>query len=158
MAEAFIDLARLDLRRVLMTREDVYKILPQRYQFELIGGVLHLDKVAQEIVSFVDFGTDDWWVAGHLPGRPLVPGIVMMEAAAQTAALLMRQVQGEWATRFIGFGGVDGVRFRGMITPPARVYMIAKGGSYRSNLAKMPIQGIMDGKLVFSGEVLGVLI
>ena len=158
MAETFVDLARLDPRRVIMTREDVYKILPQRHQFELIGGVLHLDRVAQEIVAFVDFQRDDWWVPGHLPGRPLVPGIVMMEAAAQTAALLMREVQGQWSSKFIGFGGVDGVRFRGMITPPARVYMIAKGGSYRSNLAKMPIQGVMDGKLVFSGEVLGVLI
>jgi 3-hydroxyacyl-[acyl-carrier-protein] dehydratase len=158
MPETSVDLSRLDLNKVVMTRAQVYQLLPQRYQFELIGGVLHLDPVVQEIITFVDFKKDDWWAAGHLPGRPLVPGIVMMEAAAQTAALLMREVQVSWRDKFIGFGGLDGVRFRGMITPPARVLMIAKGGSYRSNLAKMPIQGVQDGKLVFSGEVLGVLI
>ena len=158
MAEPLIDLSTIDLEKVVMTRDDVYRILPQRCQFEVIGGIVHFDVPSQGVVSYCDFGTDDWWVPGHLPGRPIVPGIILMEAAAQTAALMMREIAPGWRDRFIGFGGMDGIRFRGVITPPARVWMVARGATYRSSLARVPVQGFHDGKIIFSGEVLGVLL
>ena len=158
MAEPLIDLATIDLEKVVMTRDDVYRILPQRFQFEVIDAVVHFDVPTQCAVSYCDFSPDDWWVPGHLPGRPIVPGIILMEAAAQTGALMMREVAPGWKERFIGFGGMDGIRFRGIITPPARVWMVVRGATYRSTLARVPVQGFCDGKMIFSGEVLGVLL
>jgi 3-hydroxyacyl-[acyl-carrier-protein] dehydratase len=158
MAVPFFDASRFDASRHVMSREQIYSVLPQRHEFEVLDAVTHLDPAAQEIIAFKDFTTHDWWVKGHLPGRPLVPGIVMVEAAAQTASLLMRAVASGWRDKFIGFGGLDQVRFRGMITPPARLWLTAKGGSFRSSLAKMPVQGFVDEKMVFDGEVLGVLV
>jgi 3-hydroxyacyl-[acyl-carrier-protein] dehydratase len=70
----------------------------------------------------------------------------------------MREVAPGWKDKFIGFGGVDGIRFRGSISPPARMWITAREGSYRSNMARMPVQGQVGDRIVFGGEVLGVLI
>ena len=97
--------------------------------------------------------TDEFWVSGHIPGRPLFPGVLMIEAAAQLASLYSRKYIG--LKGFIGFGGVDGVKFRAQVTPPCRILLLTKKLWHRHGRVCCGSQGVVNGNLVFEAEVMG---
>ena len=71
------------------------------------------------IIGYKDVRPDEFWVSGHIPGRPLLPGVLMIEAGAQLASFYTRTYVG-WKG-FIGFGGVDEVKFRMQVPPGVRM-------------------------------------
>src|ERR1039458_384670 len=73
------------------------------------------DREAGEIVCYKDISHEEFWIRGHIPGRPLMPGVIMIEAAAQMCSLYFSLVSA--MDKFIGFGGVDEVKFRGQVVP-----------------------------------------
>ena len=79
----FVDLATLDLERPLAGPDELKANLAQRGTFEMLNGVLYRDEEEGLIVGFKDIRADDWWASDHIPGRPLFPGVLMIEAAAQ---------------------------------------------------------------------------
>ena len=150
-----IDLSKVDPHTVVVSRDEIYgRLLPQRHEFMLLDGVCTLDREKKLIVAYSDVRPEDWWVRGHIPGRPLLPGVLMLEMAAQVSALgarLLADLQG-----FIGFGGVEGCRFRATVEPPARLYLVAAGLHYRSRRFVSATQGIVSGKLIFEAKIIGV--
>lgn len=149
-----IDLDEVDLDDVLMDRAAIYEHLPQRHEFELLDGICLLDRERKRIVAFCDVHAEDWWTRGHLPGRPLLPGVLMLEMAGQVAAVaarLLADVKG-----FIGFGGVDACRFRETVIPPARLYVIGAGAEFRSRRITSKLQGVIDGRVIFEATIIGV--
>ena len=101
-----IDPDTVDVQRVVHTRAEIYeRFLPHGFEFQVLDGVLHIDHARKEIVAFVDVRTDAWWVRGHVPGRPLLPGVLMLEMAAQACAVGTKLLTDYPA--FIAFGGVD---------------------------------------------------
>lgn len=150
-----IDLQQLDLDRVCLTKEEIYKRLPHRFEFRLLDGVCMVDLERQRIVAYADIRSEDWWVRGHVPNRPLLPGVLMLEMAAHASAVLAK-IQGN--DTFIGFGGVDNCKFRETVVPPARLYIIGVGVDYRPRRIVSDTQGVMDGKLVFEARITGLTI
>jgi 3-hydroxyacyl-[acyl-carrier-protein] dehydratase len=151
-----IDLADVDVDKVCLDREQIYKHLPHRFEFELLDGVCLVDCPGKRIVSYADIRPDAWWVRGHVPGRPLLPGVMMLEMAAQTSAILARQLDDN--DSFIAFGGVEGCKFRETVTPPARLYLLCVGIEYRSRRIVSAAQGVLDGRLVFEAQITGLTI
>src|SRR5450432_789763 len=103
--ELHLDPSTLDLSRVVVSREELRRSNPQRYEMEHLDGIVYLDRENHVVVGYKDVRPDEFWVRGHMPGYPLLPGVLMCEAAAQmcsyyivTAGLL----QGD----FVGFGGL----------------------------------------------------
>ncbi|MGB2937767.1 MAG: beta-hydroxyacyl-ACP dehydratase, partial [Phycisphaerae bacterium] len=88
-----VDLDSIDLEHILMGPEEIRKYNPHRYEMEQLSGVLHLDRDAGRIVAFKEVRDDEFWVRGHIPGRPLLPGVLMVEAAAQMCSLYYKVVQ-----------------------------------------------------------------
>lgn len=150
-----VDLQQLDLDRVCLTKDEIYERLPQRFEFRLLDGVCMVDPEGQRIVAYADIGSEDWWVRGHVPNRPLLPGVLMLEMAAHASAILAK-LQGN--DTFIGFGGVDDCKFRETVVPPARVFIIGVGVDYRPRRIVSDTQGVMDGKLVFEARITGLTI
>ena len=99
-------------------------------------------------------GHDEFWVPCHIPGRPLLPGVLMIEAGAQVASFYSRKFEG-WKG-FIGFGGADD----GALSPPRSpglpdVSRRPEGlGASPAHL--LPVQGLVNGKLVFEAAIVGV--
>lgn len=149
-----IDLAKIDTNALVMSQDDIYEILPHRHEFKVLDGVCHWDKEALEIVAFCDVREDDWWVRGHIPGRPLLPGVIMLEMAAHVATLLAKLSRD--FDSFIGFGGVDDCKFRDSVTPSARLYILASNGDIRPRRVICSTQGVSDGKLIFEARVTGI--
>lgn len=152
--EPVIDLSTIDLDRVLVDREGIRKVNPQRYEMEQLDGILHVDTENSRVVGFKDVREDEFWVRGHIPGRPLLPGVLMIEAAAQLASYYTHIVLG--VDRFIGFGGVDDVKFRGAVTPTCRMILAAKAIEIRSRRSICYVQGFVDSEMVFEAKITGM--
>ena len=157
VAAPFVTLDEIDTSRTVMTREEIQEILPQRHEFAQLDAICHLDPEEGLIAGYKDLEEEPWWAVGHIPGRPLMPGVILIEAAAQTGAILLHRLFPQVAGKFIGFGGVDRARFRGMVEPPARVLYMARRGRFRPRLSTMPAQAWVEGKLVFEGTILGAV-
>lgn len=149
-----IDLDQVDLDQVLLTRDEIYKQLPHRHEFMLLDGVCHLDHDRKWLVAFADVRTDAWWVRGHVPGRPLLPGVLMLEMAAHASALAAKILVGQNA--FIGFGGVEQCRFRETVVPPARIHVLCVGVEYRPRRVISRTQGVLDRRLIFEATITGL--
>src|ERR1700736_83541 len=78
-----LDLATLDLNRVLADADAIRKINPQRFEMEQLTAIVYVDPEQHIVVGYKDVGVDEFWVRGHMPDYPLLPGVLMCEAAAQ---------------------------------------------------------------------------
>lgn len=152
--EPLMDLSKIDLNNVCFDKEQIGKLNPQRYEMQQLDGIVHLDVEHALVVGFKDVRSDEFWVRGHVPGRPLLPGVLMIEAAAQLASFCTLKVVG--LDKFIGFGGVDQVKFRGTVVPPCRLILIAKALQIKLRRSIFYIQEFVDGKMVFEGKVTGM--
>ena len=146
------DLSQLDVNHVAIPLEEIRKILPHRFEMELLSGIFFDNgKLA---VGYKDFTTDEFWVRGHIPERPLLPGVLMIECAAQLCAYSAMRQHPEMG--FVGFAKCDEVRFRGTVIPPARLYMVAEMVELNRRRAIARCQGIHNGQMVFEAVVTGM--
>src|SRR5712692_6806954 len=81
--EQHFDPAGLDLSRILVDQEGIRRVNRQRFEMEQLTAIVHIDREQNLIAGYKDVGPDEFWVRGHMPGYPLMPGVMMCEAAAQ---------------------------------------------------------------------------
>ena len=101
-----IDPASIDMTRVIADQEAIRLINPQRFDMEQLTAIVYLDPVERIFAGYKDVGTDEFWVKGHMPGYPLLPGILMCESAAQMCSYYIT-TQGLMEKEFLGFGGLE---------------------------------------------------
>ena len=108
MGQPIVDLASLDLTKDVVSVEELRRCLPHRHEFEMLDGICHLDRENKIAVGYKDWDEDPWWAKGHIPGRPLMPGVLMIEGGAHIATFLVKQ-ENEWAShKMIGLAGIEG--------------------------------------------------
>jgi 3-hydroxyacyl-[acyl-carrier-protein] dehydratase len=150
-----LDPSRLDFSRVLVDREGMRRVNPQRFEMEQIDAIVHIDREAHVIVGYKDVRDDEFWVRGHMPGYPLLPGVLMCEAAAQLAGyytVTIGLLQGD----FIAFGGMENVRFRGTVKPGDRLVLVGKGVRMHRRQTIVNVQGFVGPTMVFHADIIGV--
>lgn len=147
------DISGIDLDRVLYDQEAIRASNPQRGAMEHLNGISYVDTELGRIIGFKDVRPDEFWVAGHIPGRPLLPGVVMIEAAAQLAAFYASRFM-NWPG-FIGFGGTDEVRFRQAVPPGVRMHLLAQKIWERHRRICCKVQGLVNGAQVFEATIIG---
>src|SRR5262245_52609063 len=108
-SKILFDLSRIDQKQVQIPIEEIRKINPHRHEFEQIDGVFLLLPEEGTIVGYKDVRSDEFWVRGHVPGNPLLPGVLMLEAAAQLCSVYQHRICPP--VGFFGFGAIDGVKF-----------------------------------------------
>jgi 3-hydroxyacyl-[acyl-carrier-protein] dehydratase len=141
----------------LFNLEQIREVNPQRYEMEQLSGIVYLDHESLELVAFKEVTPHEFWVKGHMPGYPLMPGVLICEAAAQAAGFYARKYDVLKAGDYIGFGGLDDVRFRAPICPPCRLLIGLKGRRIKPKvLAEFDFQAVVDGVLVANGSIIGV--
>lgn len=147
------DITGFDLSSVQHGVEAIERVNPQRGAMRMLDGVVHASEDFGEVVAFKDVREDEFWVEGHIPGRPLFPGVMMVEAAAQLAAYLTLSHLKEEA--FLGFVGADAIKFRGQVVPGDRLVLLGKLRSVRRRRAICDTQGLVGGRLVYEGVITG---
>lgn len=152
--EYFVDFSEFDVNNVLVSKEGIEEVNPHRFELSLLDGILYIDD--DRAVGFKDVSDDEFWVRGHFPGRPLMPGVLMCECAAQLSsyyALKSKLVdQG-----YVGLGGLESIRFRAPVVPGDRlIVMLRKGRVRRNAMFSAEFQGFVDSTLVVDGVIKGV--
>lgn len=132
--------------------------LPHRHEMELLHGVVHLDEARRFAIGVHHARPTDFWVRGHIPGRPIMPGVVMIEISAQLCAWLGTFSIAAEPGKFMGFGGVDRARFRGQVKPGDTLLVATRMQKLRRNLGTFVCQSWVGSDLVFDGEILGVVV
>jgi len=151
-----LDLATFDLTAEAFDKAAIRCHNPHRFEFELVDSIVHFDDDTLEAVGYHDLAEDAFWIRGHIPGTPIFPGALMVEAGAQLSAFCFRRRMGSDDTRFFGFGGIDKVKFRGMAKPGDRMWLICVPVSVSRRRSVFKVQGVVNDKIVFDGEITGV--
>jgi 3-hydroxyacyl-[acyl-carrier-protein] dehydratase len=151
--QLLFDISGIDLNRVLYDREAIRQVNPQRGTFEQLDAVVHINAEHGRIIGYKDVRQDEFWVKDHIPGRPLLPGVLMIEAAAQVSGFYTAKIVG-WAG-FIGFGGATDIRFRQPVTPGTRLYLVTQQTAQRHRRIESKVQGLVNGAVVFEATIIG---
>ena len=153
-----VDPADYPLDKVLLDQEGCKGLIPQRFEFLQVTSVLASLTKEKIIVVHRHLDDDEFWIRGHIPGRPVLPGVLMVESMAQVAALQSRIQYDSDTDKFIGFGGVDRIRFRSMVVPGDDILIVGHMKKHDNNRGFLRWEGqIMktDGALVADGEIVG---
>ena len=148
------DLSRIDLTTVEYRREDIAEVNPQSFEMAQLDGIIWHDLDKLLCLGYKDITDHEFWVHGHIPGRPIMPGVIMIEAAAQMASFFMKRIYG--LEGFIGFSGIDDTKFRGTIVPGDRLYLLAHICKVRSRQFSARVQGVVNGVMAFDTLISGM--
>lgn len=151
---AIVEPATLDFSKLIADRNAIASVNPHRFEFQLLDGVVLFDETRRIFAGYHDVRPDAFWVRGHIPGRPLFPGVLMIEVAAQLASYVMHRLVPD--VGFLGFAGVEGVKFRGTVTPPARLVVVGREIELKRRRIVTATQGFVDGTMVFEAEITGM--
>jgi 3-hydroxyacyl-[acyl-carrier-protein] dehydratase len=132
-------------------REQIEAILPHRDPFLLIDEVVELEP-GERVVARKHVRGDEWWFAGHFPGRPVMPGVLIVEAMAQTGAVAVLS-QEENRGRIAFFGGIDNVRFKRIVEPGDELELECTLEAVRGPIGKGKATAKVDGKLAARGTL-----
>jgi 3-hydroxyacyl-[acyl-carrier-protein] dehydratase len=157
MTELLSDPAEWAEAATVIDAEAVQASIPQRFEMQLLHGILHHDADEAFAVGFHQSSADDFWVRGHVPGRPLMPGVVMVEAAAQLCAFVAETASGKDKSQIFGFAGLENVRFRGQVKPGDRLLIMAKAERL-GRLSVYATQAFVGPARVYEGKILGMSI
>ncbi len=149
-------LERFDLARIAVPIEEVRKVNPQRFEMEQLDGIVGIDLEEGIVLGVKQVRRDEFWARGHIPGRPLMPAVVMLEAAGQTASYFVKLKLG-LGERFMGFAGIDRARFRGSVAPGDTLYILSRSIDVRVRKSLSHCQGVVSGRLVFECDIMGMI-
>ena len=153
-----LDFETLDLTRTVATQAEILSKIKQRGRFALLDGVLHFGLEKPLIVGFKDIRGDDWWAADHIPGRPIFPGALMIEAAAQLASydfMCRTKAAPETADLHLRHAGLRrtraGVRGRSDRTDPLRE-SVSRSPAHGAKIACSPFESALPAVCVGSSS------
>jgi 3-hydroxyacyl-[acyl-carrier-protein] dehydratase len=134
---------------------DIHKYLPHRYPFLLVDRVVEVT-AGESILAYKNLSINEPFFDGHFPGNPIFPGVLLLEAMAQTAGILGFYSQGktneDGSTYY--FAGADNLRFRRACVPGDRVMLRASVISQRRGIWKFDVSSDVDGELAASATIL----
>ena len=150
-----VDPASVDLSVVTHDRAAVEALIPQRFEMAFLDRVHVLHRERGLAVGSRAIRQDEFWVRGHVPGRPLLPGVLAVEALAQLCTFYYKAITPEDG-RFFGFGGVDGVKFRGTIVPGDLLLLACRADEIRPRRVVLAAQAFVGGRMVVEATITGM--
>jgi 3-hydroxyacyl-[acyl-carrier-protein] dehydratase len=132
-------------------RTEIEAILPHREPFLLIDEVLELEP-GKRVVARKSVRADEWYLAGHFPGRPVMPGVLIVEAMAQTGAVAVLSHE-ENRGKLALFAGIDNVRFKRIVEPGDELELSCELERVRGPIGRGAAEARVDGELAARGTL-----
>lgn len=154
--DLILDPALYDVNHVVADIEQIRRYNPQRYEMEQLTAIVYEDTDRHVCVGYKDQRQDEFWARGHMPGMPLLPGVLMCESAAQMCSYytIKHDLLG---SNMVGFGGMDEVRFRDPVRPGDRLVIVSELLKLRRGaMVVSRFQGFVGQSLVCEGQIKGV--
>ena len=134
----------------------IQRILPHRYPFLMVDRIIHLEEDVRA-VGIKSVTINEPFFAGHFPGRPVMPGVMILEALAQVAGILMLNKR-ENLGKYAYFVAIDGVKFRRTVLPGDQLVLEAEVLKLRSKTGQMRTRALVDGKVAAEAEMMFALV
>jgi len=150
-----LDPSEYDLSRTIADLDEIRRYNRQRFEMEQLTAIVYEDLERSVCVGYKDLGPGEFWVRGHMPGMPLMPGVIMCEAAAQLASYYVLKHKLMDAP-MVGFGGLKDVRFRGIVQPGDRFVIVARLLKTRSTILTCEFQCLVRQSIVCEGVLMGI--
>ena len=147
-----------DPRQVVFSLEQIQNLLPHRYPFALVDRVIEYVP-GKRAVGLKNVTFNEPHFQGHFPGRPLMPGVLIVEAMAQVGGIVLTQMPDSPAGGLFVFGGIDKVRFRRPVVPGDQLILTTELlWVKRKRFGKMFGRAEVDGQLACEGELMFSLV
>jgi 3-hydroxyacyl-[acyl-carrier-protein] dehydratase len=139
--------------KTTFTVEEIRQLLPHRYPFALVDRII--DYVpGKKAVGLKNVTINEPFFPGHIPNRPLMPGVLIVESMAQVGGVILTQLPG-MKGKYFAFAGIDKTRFRRPVVPGDQLIMTVELLSFKMNkIAKMQGEARVDGQLAAQGEMM----
>ena len=135
--------------------EDIKEIIPHRYPFLLVDRILEIEPM-KRAVGIKNVSVNEEFFQGHFPDKPIMPGVLLLEAMAQVGGVAMLYPE-ENRGKIALFAGMDKVKFRKPVVPGDQVRMVAELIKVRGTTGKLWAEAFVDGELVAEAEFLFAL-
>jgi len=147
---------------VKLTHDQVLELLPHRPPFLLVDEVEELEAGVRCVATRTLAG-DDFWFAGHFPGNPVMPGVLIVEALAQTATLAAASAgassaAGPMEGKIGLFAGIDKVRFKRVVKPGDTMRLEAEIIAVHGPVGRAKVKATVDGQLACRGELMFAIV
>jgi 3-hydroxyacyl-[acyl-carrier-protein] dehydratase len=140
---------------MLMDIHSIIKKLPHRYPFLLVDRVVEFEKDVR-IKALKNVTINEPFFNGHFPNRPVMPGVLMLEALAQASALLSFASEGEEndGSRLYYFAGIDGARFKRVVEPGDQLVLESSIERKKASIYRYRTRATVDGELAVEAELM----
>ncbi|HOJ12660.1 MAG TPA: 3-hydroxyacyl-ACP dehydratase FabZ [Clostridiales bacterium] len=135
----------------MLSNIEVQKIIPHRYPFLLVDKVLEIEP-GKRAVAIKNVTINEPFFQGHFPGYPIMPGVLIVEALAQTAGIAAASLE-ENKGRLGVFTGIDSMKFRKQVVPGDVLRLEAEILVLKMGMAKVKVSATVDGQTAAEGEI-----
>lgn len=151
-----VDLSQVDFDHVVASQDEIRRYNPQRFEMEQLSAVVYVNEKDYSCVGYKDVTDGEFWVRGHMPDLPLMPGVVMLESIAQLCSFVTQRYDLLGAA-MVGFGGLENVRFRDPVVPGDRLIVMCRLEKVRrGRMIVCQFQGVVEDRVVVEGTLKGI--
>lgn len=154
--EFLVDLSKIDFDHPVATIDEIRKYNPQRHEMEQLTAVVYADPKDIVCVGYKDVTHDEFWCRGHMPGMPLMPGVMMLESVAQLCSFVTQKYD-VLGSEMVGFGGLEDVRFRDLVLPGDRLIVMCRLEKVRrGRMIVCQFQAVVGDRIIVEGTLKGI--
>jgi len=152
-----LDFSEFDPNRVVAGLDEIRRYNPQRFEMEQLTAIVYDDSTRMICAGYKDVTDNEFWVRGHMPGMPIMPGVVMCEAAAQLCSYFTHKHSLLGECKLVGLGGMEDVRFRDPVRPGDRLVVVCQQTKVRLGaIIVCRFQAFVNESMVVEGKIKGV--
>ncbi|MEG0283599.1 MAG: 3-hydroxyacyl-ACP dehydratase FabZ [Erysipelotrichales bacterium] len=137
---------------MILDSNQIQEIIPHRYPFLLVDKVNEISLEDNKIVALKNVSANEMQFMGHFPQYHLMPGVLIVEALAQTGAILLLSKE-EYKGKLAMFAGIDKIRFKGEVRPGDTLILKANLIKLKGFIGIASVEASVDNKVVVSGEI-----
>jgi len=132
-------------------RAEIEAIIPHRDPFLLLDEVVEMVP-GERVVARKQVREDEWYLQGHFPGNPIMPGVLMVEALAQAGVVVVLSEERNRG-KMVLFAGIDDVRFKRVVRPGETLELVCEVERTRGPVGKGAVRATVDGELAVKGTL-----
>src|ERR1700686_364604 len=136
---------------------EIQKLLPHRYPFLMVDAILEVERL-KRIVGITNFSINEYFFQGHFPGKPVMPGVLILEAVAQTGGLLLLLDVPDREKKLLYFVAIEGGGFRRPVVPGDQLRIEVNVLNWRGDFCKLEGKVTVDRQLAAEGTGMGKMI